>query len=90
MNEVSILTRLVRIASKALNLSRAFDNAGYSHNPYFDIYGEIAETIYDLLGEETDEYTKSMTYRVLTSELFTDSQRVEILTNVFRQNHQPV
>ena len=87
MDDRSVLMKLVRLAMRTLTLAKMMHNFGYSDNPYYDIHGEIADTIYEMLGEHTNEYGKSITNLVLSSDIITDDQRVDILSHHYRKNH---
>lgn len=90
MDDRSVLMKLVRIAMKTLTFAKMLHDFGYSDNPYYDIHGEVADTIYEMLGEQTNEFSKSITNLVLTSEIITDDQRVDILSYHYRKNHATV
>ena len=68
-------------------LSEMFYSAGYEDNPFFDIHGEISDTIYHLLGENTNEFPESITSLVLASKTITDDQRVDVLHYHYKKNH---
>ena len=77
-----VLIKLVEIAMKAKELNDGMETLGYQENPYWDIYTMAAEAIYDLLGEKTDTFDGSVTYKALNSPDLTTDQRVSLLLNV--------
>ena len=64
-----------RTAKKADDILRKI---GYTDTPYFNIYGNIADALYILLGEKTDTFDKSLTYKIMESETLTETQRAAI------------
>lgn len=64
MNAKKTLTHLIRAGRDALHLENTLNNLGYNETPYFNIHGEIAEAIYNMLDEKTD-YEDSVTYAVM-------------------------
>ena len=87
MDDKRVLSRLVNVAMKTSKLSEMLSEHGYIDNPFFDLHGDVADTIYDLIGEHTDEFSESVTSLVLSSDNITDDQRVNILSYHYRKNH---
>lgn len=82
------LTRLVQVARKTYCLSEQMDAMGYRDTPFHDIFGEVADIIYDLLGEETDTFDESVTYRALYENTLTNSERVSLLLEAIKEPAQ--
>ena len=84
-----LMLRLVRTARKALNADEKLREIGYETTPYWDIYCEIFDAIYEMLGEETDTADSSITHAVLNADTLNDEQRVLILVNAFNKKNRP-
>ena len=80
------LLRMIRAADKALEMDKALSNHGYKENPYADIFGDIADAIYYLVGEKKNCFEDSVTYWVLHGDLLTEEDKLEILLEVYRKN----
>ena len=81
------LLRLVKTALYVEKLSEAYVKIENVDNPMTEIYGQIASAIYDIVGEETEEYTDSVTYMALTTPIITEERRTELLMTAYRRNH---
>ncbi len=73
------LTSSVTAALAARALDESFRDAGYENNPYWTLYGHIADSIYALLGETASPFTGSVTHCVLSAPDLTVEQRVDAL-----------
>lgn len=71
------LTKLVRAARTAKRADDALRNVGYTDTPYFDIYGDIVDGIYAMLGEKTNTLEESVTYTVLSNPDMADDECAE-------------
>ena len=87
MNIESILECLVRIAMKSLYISDQMSLLGFTDNPYFSIFGNAADAIYNLIGEHADPFDDSVTYRTIHQFMFSEHDCVQILLEEFRKNH---
>ena len=83
MDVKKVLEEMVTIASHAQTLDRAMTKAGYNDNPYFYIYGNALDAIYALIGECTNTFPESITYKVFKNNKLTDRDRVAILLEYF-------
>lgn len=82
------LERLVRTATKVLYIAEQMQTIGFSSSNYDDVAGDIADAIYHLIGEKTDTYEQSVTYRVLHEYTFLDETfRVSMLMDEYERNH---
>lgn len=73
------LTKMVKTARTALRLSEHFSKIGYPFLLFDDIYGDIADAIYYLVGENTIHFEDSLTFIVLNTDAITDDARITIL-----------
>ena len=80
----SALLKLTKAARDAHYMDSAMETAGYSSNPYADIYGNIADAVYELLGEHTDTFDESVTCATLLSFAITNEQCAEYLFSAFK------
>lgn len=88
MNEMKdALLRMVRAATMTKEMADAYLKVGLDDNKLMSIYGEIAETIYGLIGEHTETYNESVTCLALTTPILTDERRTEILYSEWKKNH---
>ena len=81
------LLRMVRAGRSTKEMCDCFVQAGLDDNKLFEIYGEIADAIYGLLGERTQTYEESVTYIALTTPILTDERRAEMLYSEWKKNH---
>ena len=70
-----LMLRLVRTARKAFEADARLREIGYETTPYWDIYCEVSDAIYDMLGENT--------------ETLNDEQRVLILISAYNKKNRP-
>ena len=82
-----VINNLVAAGMKAKELDDAMQKAGYDSNPFFSIYGSIADAVYYMLGEETETFDKSVTYRAF-NESMPDEQRAKILLDAYNKRAQ--
>lgn len=80
------LENLVIAGRKAYKLDREMHAIGYDNNPYFDIYGGIADAIYHILGEKCD-FEVSATATFLADQNTMDDQCADILFSVYKQRN---
>ena len=72
MDSKKILTHLIRAGRDALNLENMLTTIGYKETPYFNLYGDISEAVYTLLGEQTESIDESITHAVMRDPLMSD------------------
>ena len=82
------LGRLVLTARKAKKNDDALMQLGYQDTPYFDIYGQIADAIYSLVGEETRRFDESATYDAINNDRYTDRERLQVLEEAYSESHK--
>ena len=76
------LLRIYHAAKKAKEYSDLF--AGYS-TPYTEIYEEIADAMYYLLGENTETFDLSTTYFVLNNKYLDEETAVGMLISLYER-----
>ena len=86
MSTKSAFRNLTKAARNAHYFSESMRTAGYPSSPFADIYGQIADAIFDLLGEETETFDDSVTCASLLSFAITDDQCAEYLHRAYRKN----
>ena len=84
-----VLERLTVAGRKAYQMDREMHNLGYDHNPYFDIYGGIADAIYNILGERCD-FDDSATTGLLSDQNTSDQQCADGLFAAYQFRNGPV
>lgn len=85
--------RMVRAARKIDKLGDAYLKADVDNgNVLMDAYGDIADAIYCIVGEHTEDFESSVTYTALTAPILTDERRALILLAEYNKHHpeQPV
>lgn len=86
MNMEKALTKLISAVKTAKKMDEAMREAGYENNPYFDIWGDIAEAVYALLDEHTDTFDSSVTAQVISDMANVPiNEAVDILWAVFKR-----
>lgn len=87
MKEVrDALLRMVRAATKAKAMQEKYLEIGMDDQPWFDIWGEVLDAIYFLIGEHTQTFEESVTYIVMTAPILTDERRVKMLYAEYKKN----
>lgn len=79
MNYEKALGILVAAGRKAKQMDDAMNAMGYGQNPYFDLYGDIADAIYYIVGEEHTRFDESVTYKMLNNKTLTDTACTDML-----------
>ena len=82
MNEKKVLTHLIRAGRDALNMENVLNSFGYKETPYFNLYGEIADAIYLMIGEEVDPFDQSVTHTVMHDPVTSDEAAAEHLAEM--------
>ena len=85
MDAKKVLTHLIRAARDAIHLERTLDDLGYKETPYYDLYGEISEAIYGIVGEDTEEFDESVTYNVIHDQFTPDELSAEELASMIKE-----
>ena len=82
MDSKKVLTHLIRAGRDARNLENVLSTLGYNETPYFNLYGDITEAMYTLLGENTESFDESITYAVMNDPLTSDEACAEELAQL--------
>lgn len=93
MNEVKdALFKMVKAGIKLSGLMTNYADCGIDDSPMFDVWGDILDGIYALLGEHTDTIEESVTYTVMTAPYLNNERRTEMLWAEYVKRHpeQPV
>lgn len=80
------LLRMVRAAKDANFQMDFYKRVGIGTDRIFNIYGNIADAIYCLIGEKTENFDESITNLALTTPYLSDSRRAEILYSAYKNN----
>lgn len=59
---------------------------GYTDTPYLKLHCQIADAIYNLIGEKTDDFSKSMTYAAMRADVFTEEGLADLLHMIYVKN----
>ena len=86
MDEKKILTHLIKAGRDALHLERTLKQLGYSDTPYFDLYGEICEAVYCLIGEDTQTFDESLTHAAMNDIYSSDEMCAETLAAICKDS----
>lgn len=81
------LLRMVQAAMATKRLQETYLKNGLDDNPLFQIYGDVADAIYILIGEYTDTFEESTTHLALTVPALDDEHRVRVLMAEYKRNH---
>lgn len=86
MNIKKVLTHLIRAGRDALHLEESLKEFGYGDTPYYNLYGEISEAVYAMLGEETDTIDESITAKAMNDYCTSDEICAENLAEICEKN----
>lgn len=88
MNDTKkILGHLVKAYMLNKGILDSFVKIGLTDNELFESNGEIAEAVYEMVGENTDEFITSATNLILSAPILSNERRTELLYSVYRNNH---
>ena len=83
--------KALRSMFKAANEAKKIDSVmvicGYSNTPYLTIYGDAADAIIALIGEEPETFEDSVTYKAIMSDEPFEA-RVDMLYNCYLSNNK--
>jgi len=82
------LLRMVRAAMKAKKMQEHYLKIGIDDQPWFEIWGDILDGIYHLIGERTDPFEESATYMVMHAPILSDERRAKMLYAEYKK-HSP-
>ena len=78
----SVFLNLVDAGLMAKRMDKAMQDAGFDNNPYFEIYGCVAQAIIDILGEKKD-YEKTIACYALSDAFHNRTDRVQYLVEAY-------
>lgn len=86
MDMKKTITHLIKAGRDAMHLDSTLGNIGYDGTPYFNLYGDICEALYAMLGEDTDSFEQSETYAVMHDCLMPDEMCADQLLPLYFKN----
>ena len=86
-NVRSAIARLVKAGLNARKMQKQSLEVGLEDTLIFQIWGEIMDAIYALIGEHTETLENSITYVAMTAPALSDERRTEILYNVYKRHY---
>jgi len=84
MNRDAML-RLVKAWKKANDTDETLQELGYNTTPYEEIAGNIADAIYYILGEQTNTFDESVTFRTLSNFTLSAEKCTDILMAAYEK-----
>ena len=91
MDAKRVFIHLIRAGRDALHIEKTLNEIGYKGTPYYNLHGEIADAVYEMLGEETDTFDQSETYAAMNDIYTTDEICAERLAEIYEtQSEQKV
>lgn len=86
MDAKRVFIHLIRAGRDALHIEKTLNEIGYKGTPYYNLHGEIADAVYEMLGEETDTFDQSETYAAMHDIYTTDEICAEQLAERMQEN----
>lgn len=83
-----VLSRLVRIARRSFKADVALARSGFVLTPFFNLYGEAAEAICILIGDEQDDFRDTVIARLMENKEITDEGCIAELMNFYRAKEE--
>lgn len=80
------LMRMVKAWDNGQKILDAYHKSGLDDNLIHDMCGDIAEAIYQLIGERADVWKESVTYLALYVPCLTQDRRVSMLMSEYKKN----
>lgn len=65
MDMKKAFTHLVKAGRDAMHIESTLENIGYRSTPYFNLYSDICDALYAMLGEDTELFEQSETYAAI-------------------------
>lgn len=81
------LRSMFKAANEAKKLDCMMVLCGYSNTPYLSLYGDMADAIIALIGEEPETFEDSVTYMAIMSDAPFE-ERVDMLYNCYLANNK--
>lgn len=74
-----VISRMVKVWKLANAMDEHLLKLGYECSPYTEIAGQVADAIYNLLGENTERFDQSFTYATLNNENITTEDCIDMI-----------
>lgn len=88
MNEVKdALFKMVKVGRKLNTMMDNYVKNGVNETPLFDVWGDVLDGIYALLGEHTETIEESVTYTAMTAPYLCIERRTEMLYAEYEKKH---
>ena len=81
------LLRMVRAAMKAKKMQENYLRIGIDYQPWFEIWGDVLDAIYYLIGEHTMTFDESVTCITMNAPILSEERRAEMLYAEYEKNH---
>lgn len=81
------LLRMVKTAMFLKKMAEAYTTLGLDDNPHHEAYGDMCDAIYDIVGEHTEEFDKSVTWIAVNAPFLTEERRTELLMSEYEKHH---
>ena len=81
------LLRMVKTAMFLKKMAEAYTVLGLDSNPHHQAFGDTMDAIYYLIGEDVEDFSKSVTYTAVTAPFLCDERRAQLLMSEFEKNH---
>lgn len=86
MDMKKALRLMVTAGRESLKKDTELRNLGYTDTPYLKLHCQIADAIYYLIGETTEDFTNSVTYAAMRADAFTDDGLADFLHMIYAKN----
>ena len=78
--KLKALVKIVEAGRIAKQVDDAMQDVGYGDTPYFHIYGKLSDAVYELLGENTETFEQSLSYKIMHASDMSLMQLSEMLS----------
>jgi hypothetical protein len=85
MNIESVFLNLVDAGLMAKKMDKAMQDAGFDNNPYFEIYGCVAQAIIHMLGEAEKDFENTDACYALSDKIHGRKERVQYLVDAYNK-----
>lgn len=81
----SVFLNLVDAGMMAKKMDKAMQDAGFDNNPYFEIYGCVAQAIIHMLCETEKDFEDTIACRALSDNFNNRLDRVRYLVDAYNK-----
>ena len=81
------ISRMVKAGLQVKKLQESYVKTGLDDNALFEVWGDILEAIYHLIGEHTETFDESKTAIIMNAPCLSVELRSELLFNEFVRNN---